>query len=192
MQTGNAPALFRCLTALYDHPPRAYHNLTHVRDLLSIFDEDRSLVRSADAVEFAIWLHDCVFVAGREDNEILSADVARAFLTALRSEKGFASGVAEMILATRHDGPASNPDAQLTADVDLAMLAVSRDQFQENGRRLRSEYTDFNDAQFQEGRRSFIERFLARPFIYQTTPFREKYEAAARVNLSREQAVMKS
>ncbi len=156
----------------------------HVAELLPVFDSVSGMAVHADEVEFAIWLHDCVYVAGRDDNESRSADVAVAFLRATGAATGVRERVRGMILATRHAGPVSEPDERLVADIDLTRLAVPAAQFEENGQRIREEYS-CTIEEFMAGRRAFIESFLARPAIYQTDHFRREYEARARENLSR-------
>ncbi len=181
-----APALYHTLEALYAHPPRAYHNLDHVAHLLDIFDAHRSHAQNADAVEFAIWLHDCVYVPGRPDNEERSADVAVAFAKALDCGASFTSTVQGMILATKHNGPAADSDARLVADIDISVLALPDEAYRENSRRIRTEFAFADDKTYSDGRRRFIADFLSRPAIFQTDPFRTAFESAARANLSAE------
>ena len=57
-----------CSRALYTHP-RAYHNLDHIAQVLAAFDDVRGLAEDKDCVEFAIWMHDCVYTPSRPDNE---------------------------------------------------------------------------------------------------------------------------
>ncbi len=65
---------FDMVKTLYTHPPRAYHNLAHIEQVLSEFDQVFRLADDRDAVEMALWLHDCVDIAARPDNEERSAD----------------------------------------------------------------------------------------------------------------------
>src|SRR5678816_399728 len=83
---GDADTLFALLESQYTHPPRAYHSLQHVSACLSMLDGCRGLALHADELEFALWLHDCVYIPQRKDNEERSAAVA------IRTEYSFASG----------------------------------------------------------------------------------------------------
>lgn len=183
---GHATAVHFGVQALYQHPPRAYHNLSHVENLLSVFDEARHVAEHAEAVEFAIWFHDCVYVPGRSDNEELSADVAVVIGRGLGVEEAVVESVREMVLATKHIAPAGTYDARLTADIDLSVLAIPRAAYRENSAKIRTEFSFADDAAFNAGRLQFIEAFLAKPSIYQTDYFRERCEAAARENLAAE------
>jgi predicted metal-dependent HD superfamily phosphohydrolase len=50
---------------------------------------------------------------------------------------------------------------------------------------VRDEYSWVPEFLFKRERRKILEEFLARPVIFNTKPFRERYEAQARVNLER-------
>jgi predicted metal-dependent HD superfamily phosphohydrolase len=62
----------------YSSPDRYYHNLTHIQDCLSVFDQTSSLVAHPKEVELAIWFHDAVYDTRRSDNEQKSAEWAEA------------------------------------------------------------------------------------------------------------------
>ena len=63
------PSVFDELIKVYSSPARFYHNLTHIEDCLSIFDQTRSLAVHPAEVELAIWFHDAVYDTERSDNE---------------------------------------------------------------------------------------------------------------------------
>ena len=70
------------------------------------------------------------------------------------------------------------------ADADLAILAAPEDEFDAYERAIREEYSHLSDAEFDRGRKPFVETFLLRPRIYQTTSF-SHLESMARENLQR-------
>lgn len=183
---GVAETLYLCLAALYQHPPRAYHTLQHIAECLRVFDEVSSHAASPDAVEFALWLHDCVYVPGRKDNEERSAMVADMMLGALTSDEPLLRQVRPLILATKHDGQAATPDERLLADVDLAILAADPARYDEYTQQIRREFSFAGDEVYQTGRRAFLQTMLQRPVIFATDALRGRWEAAARANLVRE------
>jgi len=131
-----AQLLWHILAALYAHPPRVYHTLEHVAACLPWLDEARPRMGNVVGVEFALYLHDSVYVPGRADNEARSADVAAMCLTrlgpvAVRHERA----VTQLILATRHDGTVLAGDAALLADIDLAILGSLPDNYDATRRR---------------------------------------------------------
>src|SRR5688572_15448512 len=68
------------LMRAYSSPDRYYHNLTHIQDCLSVFDQTSSLVAHPEEVELAIWFHDAVYDTRRSDNEQKSAEWAEAVI----------------------------------------------------------------------------------------------------------------
>jgi predicted metal-dependent HD superfamily phosphohydrolase len=163
------------LKARYAEPHRKYHTLEHIEHCLAEFDPRQA--REPEAVELAIWFHDAVYDTKAHDNEEKSAEL----LLSLIPE---ATRAAELVLVTKHHR-ASTPDEALLVDIDLAILGQPEERFDRYERQIREEYAWVPEPIFRQKRGEILEGFLARPFIYQTEPFRAKYEAAARANLSR-------
>ncbi len=177
---------FEMLSTMYAHPPRAYHNLAHIEQLLGVFDSVSMLAEDADAVEFAIWMHDCVFFAERPDNESRSADAAAMIAGLLGCSADFTRRVRELIAATRHSEPPARGDASLVADIDLSILAAPRPEYDRYRAAIRGEYDFADDAMFREGRAAFLQRMLDREHVFNTAYFRREHERAARDNMQRE------
>lgn len=177
---------FEMLSTMYAHPPRAYHNLAHIEQLLGVFDSVAMLAEEGDAVEFAIWMHDCVFFAERPDNESRSADAAAMIAGLLGCSADFTRHVRELIAATQHSTNPGRGDAALVADIDLSILAAPREDYDRYRAAIRTEYEFADDAMFREGRAAFLQRMLDREHIFNTAWFRREHERAARDNLQRE------
>ena len=163
------------LKARYAEPHRRYHTLEHIEHCLSEFDPRQAA--DPKAVELAIWFHDAVYDPRRSDNEERSA----AWLLELMPEQ---TKAAAMVRVTKDHRP-STPDEALLVDVDLAILGQPAERFDRYERQIREEYSWVPSLIFHMKRRSILKGFLDRPFIYQTEPFRAKYEAQARRNLAR-------
>jgi hypothetical protein len=58
--------------------------------------------------------------------------------------------------------------------------------YQEYQRQIREEYCAVPDDVFYPARKAVLEKFLARPLIYQTKHFQDRYEVSARRNLVKE------
>src|SRR5580692_1821674 len=54
------PALFDKLSSLYSEPGRAYHNLSHIKSLLSSAWRIRQTLVDYNSVRLAIWFHDAI------------------------------------------------------------------------------------------------------------------------------------
>ena len=57
---------------------------------------------------------------------------------------------------------------------------------------IRREYTAVPEAAWRLGRAQVLDRFLARPRLYQTDLFHDRLEAAARANLAAEAAGLRA
>lgn len=188
-QSGGA-ATFAQLAAAYADPARAYHNTEHIRDCLAEFDLNRHLAQHPDEVEVALWFHDVVYVPGAADNEEQSAHHARAALAAGAVTQEKIGRIARLVLATLHTTLATSPDEQLTCDVDLSILGRGPQVFDEFERHIRREYAWVPEAIYRRERSAVLSGFLRRPSIYQTEPFRHRYELTARANLKRSIAAL--
>jgi predicted metal-dependent HD superfamily phosphohydrolase len=182
---GEIEPVFVALKERYAEPHRAYHTFAHVRSCLKLFDEAKHLASHPSEVEAALWLHDVVYDPRAGDNEKQSARWARERLEAIGIPAERLAVIEDLILVTRHDGPAFDTDARLVADIDLAILGADGKAFDLYERQIRLEYDWVPLEAFREGRAKVLKGFLQKERIYQTTFFRERYEARARENLAR-------
>lgn len=181
-----ADLTFETILTLYAHPPRSYHTLEHVAACLHAFDQVALLAEDKDATEFALWLHDAVFIAERPDNERRSADAAGMIAGLLGCSPPFTQRVRELILATKHDDHEPIGDAALVADLDLADLGADPDIYAAYREAIDREYGFASREHFLRGRTAFLHRMLDRDDIYATAWFRSQREATARRNLNDE------
>ena len=181
-----ARELFTRLERLYATPPRVYHTLDHAHDCIQTFDRFAALAADALLVEWALWLHDVVYVPGKADNEADSAAVSSEFLAALGAPHNATIRADELILATRHTGEPLSGDAALVADVDMAILAAEPAVYARYAAGIRAEYAFAGEDQYRNGRAAFLRSLLARPVIYVTPDMRGVFEAPARDNVRRE------
>ena len=172
------------LVNCYCDPARAYHNLTHVADCLSLLDECAHLAGDSMALEYAIWFHDIVYDTHAHDNEVRSAAVATDFL----SGTGFEHVVADLILATRHSGQPASPDASLLCDIDLAILGSDPGVYDSYAQAIRQEYEWVPLADYAKGRIRVLESFVRRSSVYSSMQMVTRFEDQARANLERELA----
>jgi predicted metal-dependent HD superfamily phosphohydrolase len=192
---------FDMLLALYTHPARAYHNLDHIAQVLAAFDDVRGLAEDKDCVEFAIWMHDCVYIAERPDNEERSADAASMIAGLLGCTPEFIAHVRSLIAVTRHSVPPARGDWALIADLDLAILAAPWEPSPQDAggggagavmgynayrKAIRREFAFATDDQFIAGRTAFLQRMLERDRVFHTAYFHQRLDRAARENMERE------
>ncbi len=185
---GEPYELFREISARYSEPHRRYHTLNHVIFCLRHFRELRGMSKCPHCVEAALWYHDIVYVPGRADNEKQSASLARDRLKRAGFGPAFEKAVTRLILATEHKPhrPAQGKitDIEIIKDLDLAILGMTRTEFDLYDKQIRAEYFGIPEEEFRKGRMSFLRSILLRRYIFQTDIFRAKYETAARENVA--------
>jgi predicted metal-dependent HD superfamily phosphohydrolase len=181
------PELYEALEHSYAHPPRAYHHLGHVADVLTHAAE-APRYRSWPAVELAILFHDVVYEAGATDNERRSADLCRTLVPELAEARvpHVDQACALILLTARHGQLARaelTDDARHFLDADLAILGAEAPRFRAYDDAIRSEHAHLDDATYMRGRAAFLRRMLALPSIFMSDTFYQRYEQRARANL---------
>ncbi|MCZ6681812.1 MAG: N-methyl-D-aspartate receptor NMDAR2C subunit [Planctomycetota bacterium] len=182
---GDSQEQYARLEVLYSEPNRSYHNLEHIEGCLDLLDEVRVECKNPEQVELAIWFHDAVYDARRADNEAQSALMAESVAVDAGLPPETASRVADLVLATRHDGIPADSDAQLLVDIDLAGLGRTFDQFKQTGALVRREFDWLDDETFYQNQAELFRRLLDRPSIFFTEYFRSRFERQARDNLQK-------
>lgn len=186
----DAAATGRALLARWAEPHRRYHDLTHLRGILSSVEQLAEYAEDIDAVRLAAWYHDAVY-AGRPDDEELSAQLAESDLAALGLSPELVTEVGRLIRMTvEHDPAAGDHNGETLSDADLAGLALPAEQYRRNSALIRQEYAHVPDDAFRAGRSRMIEALLAGPGLYRTPLGRSHWEAAARVNMNAELATL--
>ncbi|WP_129642367.1 HD domain-containing protein [Peristeroidobacter agariperforans] len=175
---------FDRLLDAYSQKHRQYHTGAHIEHCLHEFDAASELAHEPAEVEFALWLHDAVYDPYSSNNEAKSADWAcdllhRGGVSSERVER-----VRAHIMATRHEAPAELDDSKLVVDIDLSILGVDEAAYARFETDVRQEYRWVPGPLFRSKRAEILESFLARPTIYSTTAFRDRYEVQARRNLA--------
>lgn len=191
-------ALVAEVAAAYAEPPRAYHHLGHVVEVLGWFDwaAARQAWSRPREVAAAILLHDAVYVAGARDNEARSAALARQLIEG-RAQAAHAelSGldaarVVELIELTARHGKLAVGDVDDEAarflDCDLAILAAPRPRYLRYCAEIAQEYRAVPAAAYRAGRAAFVRGLLARPRVFLSELFHRELAAAARDNLDAE------
>jgi predicted metal-dependent HD superfamily phosphohydrolase len=179
------PGLYARVTGRYLEPHRSYHTLRHLEECFALFDAARHLSMNAGEVLIALWLHDAVYLPKSRDSEEASARWAEKILHEAGATSDIIGRVRELILATKHDASPSSADAGVLVDIDLAILASDAERFEQYETQVRQEYAHVPDIVFRMGRAKILKQFLARPWIYTTPYFRERFEQNARDNLAR-------
>lgn len=177
--------MFERVVKAYGEPHRHYHTTAHISACLSEFDSVRSRAQSGPEVEAALWFHDVIYNTRASDNELQSAEMASRFLASSGVSSSSCDRVYSHILATAHKGKPVDDDAHLVVDIDLSILGQDELVYDQFERSVREEYKWVPSFLYRRKRIEILRSFLARESIYNTEPFRQRYESAARSNLER-------
>ncbi|MCB2376300.1 hypothetical protein LGH70_01815 [Hymenobacter sp. BT635] len=180
---------FRQLAAAYEGSGRHYHTLTHIRTLLETQAQHPEPLHDPEVVQLAVWFHDAVYNPLRDDNEVRSAQLAQEFMakTSLPAERR--QRVVFLIERTKdhtQPQPATDTDLHFFLDADLQILGAAEADYWQYARQVRQEYRLVPDILYRRGRRQVLEKLLLTPVLYQTPGFRQRLDAAARLNLQAE------
>jgi len=174
----------------YSEPHRKYHTARHLVECFTRLDEIRHLAPHSAEVEIAIWFHDAILQRRASDNENRSAQLAESTARAAGVDRDSARRIGALVLATRHDAVPGDDDARVVVDVDLAILGEAPDRYDAYENQIRWEYSWVPGSLFRKQWRNVLSKFLTRPGIFSTQPFRERYERQARANIERSLARM--
>jgi predicted metal-dependent HD superfamily phosphohydrolase len=187
---GREPGFVGELVGCYAEPHRRYHGVAHIDALARLFEEVAAGPgwRQPVEVALAILFHDAIYEPARPDNEARSAMLARERLADWHHVD--IDRVAALIEATAAHG-AAHTDGDLDfghfLDADIAILGAPWPIYDHYARGVFEEYAPMvAEAAFRAGRRAFLAGQLTRPTLFHTAWFRERYEATARQNLTRE------
>ena len=182
------PALRAQLLQAYGEPQRAYHDVSHLADVLARFAEvaREGLWRAPREVYLALLFHDAVYVPGAHDNEEASAQLA---LQAIARWMPGVDGerVAHLVRLTARHGKLGVEDVSaeeaLFLDCDMAVLGGTPEAYAAYEAGVAQEYAALPPELFAAGRRRFLEGLLEREHLFLSERFREQLEARARDNI---------
>ena len=181
----NQQATWQQLASLYSEPHRHYHTLDHVAACLNWQDQYRHLAEDPLCIELALWAHDVIYDPRASDNEARSADwFAQHFADSDLTDQQRAR-VHELILATIHPHPPTDPDMALLQDIDLSILGADAELYDRYEGWIRQEYDFVPEAAFRKGRAAVLRSFLDQAMLYYTAELSGRLEGSARDNLSR-------
>jgi predicted metal-dependent HD superfamily phosphohydrolase len=179
----------RDLLARYAEPHRAYHDGTHLAEVVSAIVLLAEHAADLPVVLAAAWWHDAVYdvtaPAGR--NEAASAELAERVLSGWSVDPGRVARVGDLVRMTAgHDPAADDRDGEVLSDADLAVLAAAPERYARYVAGVRREYAHVPDDAFAAGRAAVLRDLLAHDRLYRTPLGFARWEDAARANLARE------
>ncbi len=176
----------------YGQKNRAYHNLKHLESMFFELEKFVIEIDDMEAICFSIWYHDLVYNPLKKDNELRSAEKARIWLNKLGVDTQLIEKCFQQIVLTQHHNPEEDApmDDKYLMDFDLEILSRKEEDYLMYCQQIRKEYWMYPDFIYKKGRAKAMQKFLERPYIYQTSFYRIEKEKRARENISREIAAL--
>lgn len=187
----NGEPIYDKIKSRYGEPHRFYHNMVHLVDLFSEFNQVKNELSSPDDVALAIWMHDEIYNTHSKTNERKSAQIAMGRLMGWWDNKYHlcaarpwrAISVYKLIADSTHNKKTFFRDTKYFLDIDLAPLGYSEEYFKKVEKALRKEYEWVSEKMYRETRIDMLKLFLDKKHIYRTERFRDLYETQAKTNL---------
>ncbi|MGF7151787.1 putative metal-dependent HD superfamily phosphohydrolase [Sphingomonas zeicaulis] len=182
--------LLATLRRRHAEPQRAYHDWTHIEEMLALFAETRGDFAAPEAVLYAILFHDAVYDPQTHDNEERSAALLETLAGGVL-DRPTRDRAVRMILATRRHriDPALPAEEQADTarflDMDLAILGADAARFDAYEQAIRFEYGHVEDDAFAAGRAAVLAGFGRRERLYLSDWGHHRFEASARANIAR-------
>lgn len=145
----------------YNDPKRSYHNVDHIENVAAYIHANREKAENSPALLWAALLHD-FFPPWEKNAEQRSADESAIFLKNLGMKEELIEQVKKLIVFTAHHFSASNQDERLLADADLFILGEEAWRYDLYASQIRREYAHIITPLFNNGRRKFLSKLLAR------------------------------
>ena len=180
------------LIARYSEPHRRYHTMVHIEDCLAQVAASTDMDENQRALmDAAIWFHDAIYDATRNDNEAESAKLAADRLAAEGAPQAFIDEVVRLILLTSgHSVEAGDVIGARLVSIDLSILGAEADRYDAYAAAIRFEYGHVPEPLYRAGRAAILGRFLEGGRLFADPVWAKRFESQARANLAREIAAL--
>ncbi|WP_103069737.1 HD domain-containing protein [Aquimarina sediminis] len=165
---------------------RHYHNLSHLENLFQNLIMVQDKIKDWDIVLFALFYHDYVYNARKQNNEEKSAQKAVEVLNSLSIDKNRVALCSDIILATKGHHISENQDVNYFTDADLSILGSDWKYYEAYFKNVRKEYKYYPDFIYNNGRIKVLNHFIDMPAIFKTNYFNQNLEVKAKRNLQQE------
>ena len=186
-----AQALWQSISVRYGESQRAYHNLSHIEQLLVQFDSIKHHLSKPHIVALALFYHDVIYEPTQSDNEQKSAEYAVDALSSYLSQEQYQHIYVFIMMTANHQIDESidivkYSDAAYLLDMDLSILGAPWSTYEQYAQAIRQEYAHISDIDYRDGRTAVLQGLLAHTKLYLTDYYYSQLEAQARDNINRE------
>ena len=186
---GDRLAVFADLVERHSTPSRHHHDFAHASGVVDVVLGLHSTGDDWAVAVLAAWFHDAVYEPGAPAgaNEGASAVLAHTALSGLGLTLTSLGAICRLVCLTADHLPSPTDRAgAVLCDADLSILGADDERYDDYVSAVRGEYGHVGDDAWRTGRRAVLRAFLDRPTIFHTHAGRDRWEAAARSNISRE------
>lgn len=178
-----AQAVHQKLVEYYNEGWRSYHTFEHIRQTLQWLDDCKEHAEDSNAIEMAIWFHDCIYVTGATDNEARSRDYFFQQSDGVLDDP-FRARVAHLIMDTCHCEKPDSNDGRLIADIDLTSFGLAWDNYYADSMNVQKECSLSKPVTF-ESKTFYLNKLKRRKTVYYSDYYLQHYEASAQQNIAR-------
>lgn len=179
--------LWQNIATHYSESKRAYHNLNHLQQLFTQFEQIEQQLAQPNIVALALYYHDVIYDPKRSDNELKSAEYAVRHLQDYLSAEQCRRLHALIIMTADHQlDDSADLDAAYLLDMDLSILGTEWSDYQHYAQAVRQEYQHVTTEDYRIGRVQVLRGLLAHSQLYLTEYYYERLERHARSNIQRE------
>uniref|UniRef100_A0A0R3RGG7 DUF1524 domain-containing protein n=1 Tax=Elaeophora elaphi TaxID=1147741 RepID=A0A0R3RGG7_9BILA len=172
---------------------RAFHNLKHLNDMFLLFDEYKHKLQEPTATAFAIFFLHAVYDPKHSNNAEQSAELLQQFLAEATTIDPENYSATLILKSGKHCTDAhlttdayGEEDIHFLLDFDVAFLGVGHVEYDVHCSNIRKEYDHLNDEEYRRQKLKVLKLFMRIPNIYATQELRERFEAQARLNVTKE------
>lgn len=163
----------------YVNEKRFYHNYDHIIEMLNF---DSNIILN-DSQILAIICHDIVYDTNRKDNEEQSVILMKKLFSHL-----FENEIIEKSSVIIRDTINHNPtieDSKIVLDLDMMRLAFDYDVFIKHNDNVRKEYSQYNDEQWDFGRKQFLNTLLNKKIFHSEYFINKDYNNKLQKNIKK-------
>lgn len=181
-----AYAITRCVYERMMDASLYYHTPLHILTLFQFAQQNE--IELEEWEKLAIWFHDVIYIPGYPLNEWYSAEFMKSMIAPFL-DPSIIDNVWNGIIATskhllKSTGSELDPKFERLLDLDLCSFSWDKENYDASSDKITEEFLSLTGVSgWKEGRIKFLTDLLAKPSIYRTSFFKEKFEQKARANI---------
>lgn len=175
--------LFDTLVKHYQESHRHYHNLNHLYECFSYFDDIKNKLDNPKVVALALFYHDVIYNLKSNNNEQNSGELAKHSLSGKVSPNDLDKTYHYILATKHHKNTLGDADLDYLLDIDLAILGADLTRFKQYNHQIRQEYQHVCSLIYYPKRHLILKQFYQSTPLFITPYFYQLLEKRAKANL---------